>query len=202
MNFEDTGLPGSEIFKDAFAAGWAHYFTRYNDDFVQATRFYSRGPLAMARLIHQHGGQGHDVAAAASLAGPALFSKSPLPWLTRHFGPFYQEINRVNVNSTKALSDVLPGLSDTARVFLQSAAVMLLEHVATGCENYSCQQKRQMYLEAVELYSISRGSRDNFKLDGCFEESAARVLGSAEKPVVFAGGAAGEQATANPFVHF
>ena len=166
MDFKETGLPDKELFRDAFAAGWARYLASHDDDRGVAMEAYVRGPVAMARLISSHGGECHQIAAAACLAGPSLFSLHPADRLNKRLVEFSSEIKSAGDHGTKGFASIIPGLSGDARLFLQASAIMLLEHEQTDEKDYH---------EAMTLYSAARGGVDAFNLDTRFEIAAMKA---------------------------
>ena len=130
---EETGianLPETKIFREAFQAGWLRYLKQYANAVDFAGDLYRRGPVAMARLIHEHGGGERSVATAACLAGPAVFSEHPAQWLDLRLVEFSREIRGVGTTPPQELYGRIPGLSDDARVFRHASAIMLMEQVA------------------------------------------------------------------------
>src|SRR5690606_39081370 len=73
MDYTDISLPDRKILRDAFAAGLAATVAREDAD---AETVYAQGPLALARLVFDCGGDCHQRAVAAALAGPAVFTLS------------------------------------------------------------------------------------------------------------------------------
>lgn len=185
MDFQQTNLPETKIFREAFQAGWVRYLTQYANDADFAGDLYLRGPVAMARLIHEHGGGERSVATAACLAGPAVFSEHPAQWLDLRLVEFSREIRGVGTTPPQELYGRIPGLSDDARVFLQASAIMLMEQVA---EQSPAPDQYRTYTEALDLYSCARGTVDNYKLDTRFEIAAMKATTVMEcQPNIWAG---------------
>lgn len=177
MHFQQTALPDTKIFHDAFKAGWTRYLERFDGDAVMARAQYTRGPVAMARLIFEHGGDCRQDAAAACLAGPAIFSQRPAEWLGGRMVEFSREISGLQVNTTQELCAALPRQSGGMRLFFQAGAILLMEQLAdpvTG-PRYSAAEAQKTYAEALEIYSTARGSRDTYRLDTRFEIAAMKV---------------------------
>ena len=95
MDFQQTYLPESQIYREAFKAGWTHYLIQHDRNADLAEQAYLKGPVAMARLIQEHGGDVRQIAAAACLAGPAVFSEHPAQWLDKRLVEFSREIRGV-----------------------------------------------------------------------------------------------------------
>lgn len=169
MDFHETGLPDKQIFRDAFAAGFARYVSARYGDRGAAAREYRRGPLAMARLIFGHGGECRQLAAAACLAGPSLFSLHPADRHSKRLVEFAHEVRGVDDVSASGFYARIPGLSGDARLFLQATAIMLLEHMA----GEPCDPRA--YDEAFLIYSAARGDVDAFNLDTRFEIAAMKA---------------------------
>ncbi len=176
MDFQETGLPDVELFREAFSEGWARYLARHSDDRGVAGQAYAKGPLAMARLIYGHGGECHQVAAAACLAGPSLFSLHPADRLNKRLVEFSHEVRAVNDNNAASLTSIIPGLSGTARLFLQASAIMLLE-------SSDCESDRGI---AMTLYQAARGEKDAYSLDTRFEIAAMKAKSGMEQVAVAA----------------
>lgn len=173
MDFQLTSLPDGQIFREAFAAGWARYLTRFAHTDLAAEQ-YIRGPVAMARLIYEHGGPEHEIAAAACLAGPAVFSDSPDDWLDQRMVEFSREFQVIGQSSPGELYGKVSALSSDARLLLQASAIMLLEQLVTAPED-SAEECMKIYTDSLELYSAARGPVDNYKLDTKFEIAAMKV---------------------------
>lgn len=177
MDFQQTGLPDTKVFHDAFNAGWMRYLERFNGDADMARAQYTRGPVAMARLIFEHGGDCRQDAAAACLAGPAIFSRRPAEWLSGRMVEFSREINRLQINTTQELCAALSRQSGGMRLFFQAGAILMMEQLAdpvTG-PRYSAADAQTTYAEALEIYSAARGTRDIYRLDTRFEIAAMKV---------------------------
>lgn len=177
MDFAATGLCDKLIFRLAFEAGWSRYRALHGGDEERAAPVYMAGPVAMCRLIHAHGGDTHDIPAAAALAGPALFCKAPASWMARSFGDFYREVNRLHVDDASELAVLFPQLSLHVRLFLQASAVMLLEHAQRA---EASAERLKTYQEAVSLYAAVRGHADDFAMDSAFEARADMITAEAE----------------------
>jgi hypothetical protein len=177
MDFQQTSLPDKQIFRDAFNAGWEKYKSQPGMDAQSAAEQYQRGPIAMARLIYEHGGECRQIAAAACLAGPAIFSEHPAEWLNKKLVEFSRELRGVGTTPAGDLYGIIPGLSGDARLLLQASAIMLLEHVTglTAEAKASGEDCQKTYTQALELYSCARGTRDTFKLDTRFEIAAMKA---------------------------
>jgi hypothetical protein len=171
MNFTDTHLPQLPIFETAFAAGYAHYMARYHGNDELAAASYVRGPVAMARLIFEHGGDCRQTAAAACLAGPAVFTISPQEGLHARLIDFSREICGFGVVSQDDFYGMIPTLSGDARLFFQASAIMLLEQVRDTADD----DLEQVYTDALKLYSAARGDVDAYKLDTRFEIAAMKI---------------------------
>ncbi len=131
----------------------------------------------MARLISERGGDCRQVAAAACLAGPAVFSSCPDARIDKKVRAFADHIMVVEQGGVQALSDKMPQLSADARLFLQVSAVMLLDRMAgEGTHDSAAAHELQdSYIEALALYSCARGMVDTYKLDTRFEIAAMKV---------------------------
>ena len=182
MEFQATALPDERLFRDAFNAGWEKYLQVINTDAVTAAQEYMRGPVAMAKLILEHGGDCHQVAAAAALAGPALFTKFPSQWLDQRLTKFSSDILEANNCPDDMLGSVIPRLSSSARLFFQATSILMLEQLARGHED---SVGHSAYTEALDIYSIARGSYDVYRLDGRFEIAAMKVTSVLENPSHF-----------------
>jgi hypothetical protein len=177
MDFQQTGLPDSKLFHDAFRAGWPRYLDRFEGDAEKASAQYLRGPAAMARLICEHGGDCRHVAAAACLAGPAVFSAHPADWLNSKLVEFSRDVTGMDTTSTRDFCGMIPRQSGDARLFFQASAILLMEQLAdpvTG-PRYSAIDAQKTYVEALEIYSAARGAQDTYKLDTRFEIAAMKV---------------------------
>jgi hypothetical protein len=177
MDFDKTGLPDKPVFRDAFRAGWARFLDRFDGDSITAGKQYQRGPIAMARLICEHGGDCRQFAAAACLAGPAVFSAQPADTLNAKLVEFSREVQSMRTTCEKAFLGKVPRQSGDARLFLQASAILLMEELAdplTG-PRYSAADAQKIYTEALELYSAARGGVDTYKLDTRFEIAAMKV---------------------------
>ncbi len=172
MDFQQTYLPDTQIYREAFKAGWTLYLVQHDRDADLAMSSYLRGPVAMARLIQEHGGDVRQIAAAACLAGPAVFSEHPAQWLDKRLVEFSREIRGVGTTPPRDLYGIIPGLSADARVFLQASAIMLMEHLAQA---RPAPDQYRAYTEALELYSCARGTQDAYKLDTRFEIAAMKA---------------------------
>lgn len=176
MNFEQTHMPDQPVFRDAFAAGWAKYQVLFSSSGELASAQYLRGPVAMARLIAEHGGEGHEIAAAACLAGPAVFCETPMVSMNKALLDFSRVVRAVDIEKPGDLRR-LPSMNENLRLFLQASAIMLLEQIAdpvTG-QRYRGGERNKTYDEALQLYSAARGGNDDFRLDTRFEIAAMKV---------------------------
>lgn len=177
MDFQQTGLPDKPVFRDAFDAGWSRFLDRFNGDVATAGKQYVRGPVAMARLICEHGGDCRQFAAAACLAGPAVFSEHPADWLNNKLVEFSREVKSMRTTCGNDFFGIIPRQSGDARLFLQASAILLMEELAdpiTGPQ-YNIENAQKIYTEALELYSAARGMQDTYKLDTRFEIAAMKV---------------------------
>lgn len=174
MDFQTTGLPDKQLFRDAFNAGWQRYLAHHKGDEKRAVREYVRGPIAMAKLIFGHGGECRQLATAACLAGPSLFSERPAEKISRRLVEFSREVRSVDDHAAQGINGFASGLSGDVRLFLQASAIMLLEHLALCCAG-GASDKAQSYREALDLYSAARGSVDTYSLDTRFEIAAMKV---------------------------
>ncbi|HYD17949.1 MAG TPA: hypothetical protein VEF76_05690 [Patescibacteria group bacterium] len=172
MNFEQTSLPDRQLFREAFAAGWSRYLGRFAAPDLAAEQ-YIRGPVAMARLIYEHGGEEREVAAAACLAGPAVFSEEP-EWLGQDLSNFAREFREIGEMEPRDLYGRMDNFSADARLLLQASAIMLIEQLVTAPENCA-QETMRIYTDSLQLYSAARGQDDSFKLDTRFEIAAMKV---------------------------
>lgn len=177
MNFQQTGLPDTALFQDAFKAGWAKYLDRFEGDIETAGAQYARGPVAMARLICEHGGDCRQVAAAACLAGPAVFSSQPADWLNNRLLAFSRDVTGMQTSCTHDFCGVIPRQSGDMRLFFQASAILMMEQLAdpvTG-PRYAQSDAQRVYADALEIYSAARGTQDAYKLDTRFEIAAMKV---------------------------
>ena len=173
MDFKQTFLPDRQIFREAFAAGWAIYVAQFAG--TLAGQQYLRGPVAMARLIFEHGGETRQVAAAACLAGPALFTDRPADWLSDRLLKFSAEVRGLGTAPVRALAPKIAALSPDAKLLLQASAILLLEQLSAAAPPVKGEQMTKTYTEALELYSLTRGAQDFYKLDTRFEIAAMKV---------------------------
>lgn len=173
MDFQQTNLPDRQMFREAFAAGWARYLSRFAHTAL-ASEQYMRGPVAMARLIFEYGGEEREVAAAACLAGPAVFCGEPDGLLCEELLAFSREIGTVGETHSRDLYGKISGLSADARLMLQASAIMLLEQIV-GSKGEPPEECMKAYTGALELYSAARGAHDFFNLDTRFEIAAMKV---------------------------
>lgn len=177
MNFQQTGLPDTALFQDAFKAGWAKYLDRFEGNIETAGAQYARGPVAMARLICEHGGDCRQVAAAACLAGPAVFSSQPADWLNNRLLAFSRDVTGMQTSCTRDFCGVIPRQSGDMRLFFQASAILMMEQLAdpvTG-PRYAQSDAQRVYADALEIYSAARGTQDAYKLDTRFEIAAMKV---------------------------
>ena len=172
MDFQQTYLPESQIYREAFKAGWTHYLVQHDRDAGLAEQAYLKGPVAMARMIQEHGGDVRQIAAAACLAGPAVFSEHPAQWLDKRLVEFSREIRGVGTTPPCDLYGIIPGLSADAKLFLQASAIMLMDHLWQAPPS---PEQYRGYTEALELYSCARGTQDHYKLDTRFEIAAMKA---------------------------
>lgn len=184
MNFEQTGLPDQPVFRDAFSAGWAKYPDMFEGNRELAASQYLRGPVAMARLIFGHGGDVHQLPAAACLAGPAVFSDHPAQGINPRLHEFVSEIRSA---TAVGLYAAIPEFSGAARLFCQASAILLLDQVADPLigRKMGDEERRQIYESAIKVYSASRGPHDTYDLDTRFEiamRKARAVLERSERP--------------------
>ncbi|TAL38488.1 MAG: hypothetical protein EPN97_04120 [Alphaproteobacteria bacterium] len=175
MDFQQTYLPDLQIYREAFKAGWATYVVQHGRDAALAGSAYLRGPVAMARLIQEHGGDMRQIAAAACLAGPAVFSEHPAQWLDKRLVEFSREIRSVGTTPPQELYGIIPGLSADARLFLQASAIMLMEQLSVTAGIGPAPEQYRAYTEALELYSCARGTLDTYRLDTRFEIAAMKA---------------------------
>lgn len=172
MNFEKTGMPDKPLFRSGYMAGWRRYLSRHGGSIVKATAEYMRGPVAMARMILDHGGDCRQTAAAAALAGPAVFSASPETDVDVRLHAFAAEIAQVDDCKPEMLPRVAACLSGDARIFLQAMAIFLLEDM-TEADVLSDADK--LHIEALQLYSAARGAQDIYAFDTRFEIAAMKI---------------------------
>lgn len=172
MDFQQTYLPDTQIYREAFQAGWTQYLVQYDRNADLAMQAYLRGPVAMARLIQEHGGDARQIAAAACLAGPAVFSEHPAQWLDKRLVEFSREIRAVGTTPPRDLYGIIPGLSDDIKLFLQVSAILLMEHISMAPP---APEQYRGYTEALELYSCARGTEDTYKLDTRCEIAAMKA---------------------------
>ncbi len=168
MNFEQTGLPDQPVFRDAFSAGWAKYPDMFDGNRELAASQYLRGPVAMARLIFGHGGDVHQLPAAACLAGPAVFSDQPSQSVNTRLHEFVSEIRMA---TSVGLYAAIPEFSGAARLFCQASAILLLDQVADSVIGHkmSDEDRLKVYETAIKVYSAARGQQDTYILDTRFE---------------------------------
>jgi hypothetical protein len=171
MDYQETGLPDKQLFREAFAAGWAKYTDLHGGDGAAASREYRRGPVAFARMIFGHGGDCRQLATAACLAGPSLFCASPAAGLHDSLREFSAEVRATDNCPPELLGRVIPRLSADARLFFQVTSIMHLEHLARQRDSASPRD----YAEALDLYSAARGFTDAYRLDTRFEIAAMKV---------------------------
>lgn len=162
MDFGQTGLPDRPLFRAAFDAGFDRACA------AGAAERYFSGPVAMARLIERHGGGNHRLAAAACLAGPAVFTREQDEGIDADIRDFACVIMAVESTDPRSWHAVIPSLSVDARLFLQASAVMSLDGVAS----------ETAYVLALDLYTSARGVKDAFGLDGVLGEAAMRAAAS------------------------
>lgn len=175
MNFEQTGLPDQPVFREAFTAGWEKYpelFGEGNKDTAAAR--YLCGPVAMARLILTHGGDCRQMAAAACLAGPAVFSDVTGGMVNPRLAEFVSEIRHA---TAVGLYAAIPSFSGDARVFFQATAILLLEQVADSVMSRDMDdaERARFYREAINIYQLSRGEQDTYSFDTRFEVAARKA---------------------------
>jgi len=163
MNFDQTGLPDRPIFRASFDAGWERHSASGGDEAA-----YLRGPVAMARLVQERGGDCRQAVAAACLAGPAAFSENPDLRLDKKILSFAREIMEAGAVEESLLPRLVPMMSSDARLFLQASAVLMLDGLHDG-------DMQKTYIEALDLYSAARGTQDTYRLDTRFEIAAMKV---------------------------
>jgi hypothetical protein len=64
---------------------------------------------------------------------------------------------------------------------------MLLDYIIAHSRKCSENEKHQAYREALDLYSITRGCDDMFRLDEAFEQRAARLTADCGQSILPAG---------------
>ena len=176
MEFQQTGLPDTQVLRDAFRAGWSAYLDRFESGDAASAQ-YLRGPVAMARLICEHGGDVRQIAAAACLAGPAVFSAHPVRSIEARLVEFSRGISGMENSSLRDFCGNIPRQPGDVRLFLQASAILLMEQLAdplTG-PRYAVAEAQKIYAEALEIYSAARGAHDTYKLDTRFEIAAMKV---------------------------
>jgi hypothetical protein len=175
MDFAQTGLPDKPLFRTAFSAGWKKYMALHDDMSVKdAAAGYLRGPVAMARLIVERGGDCRCTAAAACLAAPAVFSGYPDGALDKKVVGFAQDVMSLEAKGARGLSSAMPALSADMRLFFQVSAIMLLDAM-TEEEAPDHTVLNDAYADALGLYSAARGAVDTYSLDTRFEIAAMKV---------------------------
>jgi hypothetical protein len=179
MNFAQTGLPERSLFHMAFEAGWEKFRIMFSHDLAGAEARYLAGPVAMARLVLERGGDCRQVPAAACLAGPAVFCRYPDQRFDSRVLDFAQQIMKLEISEGKILPSAVAGLSPDAHLFLQVSAVMLLNQLvgepAGKDAEVSSSALDKSYEEALCLYSAARGAQDAFRLDTVFLIAAMKV---------------------------
>jgi hypothetical protein len=168
MDFNRTGLPEKPLFTSAFAAGWGRFALLFPQ---KTEQIYLSGAGAMARLVFERGGDCRQLAVAACLAGPAVFSHQPDERVDKKVRDLAREIMKVEEAGMARLGAAVGHLCADARLFLQASAVMLLDRAAAEGGEESC----NTYLEALALYSSARGGADIYRLDAHFERAARRA---------------------------
>lgn len=183
MDFEQTGLPGHKMLKDAFNAGWLRFQSQGHKNGGQTAEVlddYLRGPVALARIILNHGGDCRMVSAAAGLAGPAAFSGSPCVNLNQKIVDLAGEVMRLNASDSDSFSSIALGLSVDARLFLQASAIMFVDRLSVSADVHG--DGKAAYMDALRLYGAARGSRDTFGLDTRFEIAAIKAQMALDLP--------------------
>lgn len=185
MNFEQTRLPDQPVFREAFKAGWEKYPEMFDGNRELAASQYLRGPVAMARLIFGHGGEVHQLPAAACLAGPAAFCETPAADLNPRLIDFVNEIRNATAVGIFA---AIPEFSGDARLFCQASAILTLDQVSDphGSKGMTDTDRRQSYESAIKIYHAARGEQDIYGLNTRFEIAVRKALVSledAEAPV-------------------
>lgn len=178
MDFQQTGLPARGIFRESFAAGWEKYQQLFAGTDAQEIKImYLRGPVAMAHLVLERGGDCHQVAAAACLAGPAAFTQSPDARLDTRVQELAAQVRAVEAIGSDKLRVAVEGLSSDARLFLQVTAVTMLDRLTeTQAEAQVANDDLQkVYNDTLQIYSIMRGAVDTYRLDTLFEIAAMKV---------------------------
>lgn len=173
MDYTATKLPERDLLKQAFRAGFEQFSSRFAGDDRRAEVAYQTGPVAMAQMIWEHGGECRHAAAAVCLAGPSVFTQQPSEWLSEKITDLSREVLGAETDDVRRLRAVVPTLSPDARLFLQVSAVHMLQQVAgmsSGAEDL-----RRTYFDCFEIYKAARGLKDTFNLDGKFEAAAATV---------------------------
>lgn len=185
MNFEQTRLPDQPLFRAAFNVGWEKYPEMFDGNRELAASQYLRGPVAMARLIFGHGGELHQLPAAACLAGPAAFCDTPAPQLNTRLVQF---VNEIRTATAVGIFAAIPESSGSARLFCQASAILTLDQVADvhTSNRMTDNDRRQSYETATKIYSAARGDHDIYGLDSRFEvamRKAMETLAHAEAPL-------------------
>lgn len=183
MDFAQTGLPDQPLFRGAFKAGMNKYIARFYGDEMTAAAQYAAGPVAMARLIFGHAGKTGQAVAAACLAGPAVFTAQPDSGLHGKLLGFSRELQRLGGLEPEDICKKLPEQPSETRLFFQASAILLLEQIVDPVSgwHYTLAEKKQTYLEALDIYSVARGARDEYSLDTRFEIAAMKVMAVLEK---------------------
>ena len=183
MNFQQTGLPDKPLFHDAFFAGWERYLSLFVHDVKAAAKEYQRGPVATAKMVYEHGGDFHQTAVAACLAGPAVFTENPSWRAPQRLVEFAKEVRRVDSGIRADFYVAVAALSSDARLLLQASAIMLMEQLARDGKvpEDGKPEHHKSYEEAVRLYSAARGASDAYRLDTRFEIAAMKVTTVLEK---------------------
>jgi len=183
MDFQQTCLPDQPVFRAAFDAGWSRYLAEFNGNDRLASAQYMRGPVAMARLICEHGdGDGCLVAAAACLAGPAVFSDRP-ECMDHRLVEFSRQVRGIG-SDPQALDGVISATPASVRIFLQASAILLLEQLAdtVTSRRYEGLESSRTYAEALRIYSVARGFQDSYRLDTRFEIAAMKATTVMRRP--------------------
>lgn len=178
MDFQQTGLPERAIFRDAFLSGWQKYQQLFAAMDPQEVKImYMRGPVTMAQLILERGGDCHQVAAAACLAGPAAFTQAPDTHLDPRILELSSQVRDVEMIGPDKLRKAVDGLSSDARLFLQVTAVVMLDRLTeTQVDKEAANDDLQkVYDDTLQVYSIMRGAVDTYRLDTLFEIAAMKV---------------------------
>lgn len=186
MEFQQTGLPDTPLFRHAFKIGWRCFRARFasNDNGMtvadmDAAALYRRGPVAVARLIMAHGGEDRRLAAAASLAGPAVFSAKPCAEASDGVKDFAKELRAIEHESTDRLIELMPALSLDVRLFLQASAIRYLDTLAFQAFDVphrpSVTEEFASFSDAVRLFGAARGETDDFGLDTRFEVAVLKA---------------------------